>query len=113
MADLADLKSPHLAGHSRGVANLVDEAARVSGGSTEERATVRRAALVHDLGRVGVSTAIWDKPSRLSDTERERVRLHPYLTDRMLARVTRARRARARSPRGTTSASTGRATRGG
>ena len=88
MADLADLKSPHLAGHSRGVANLVDEAARVSGGSAEERTTVRRAGLVHDLGRVGVSTAIWDKPSRLSDTERERVRLHPYLTDRMLARVT-------------------------
>ena len=88
MADLADLKSPHLAGHSRGVANLVDEAARLSGGSTDERATVRRAALVHDLGRVGVSTAIWDKPSSLSDTQRERVRLHPYLTERMLARVT-------------------------
>lgn len=87
MADLADLKSPHLAGHSRGVANLVDEAARVSGGSAEERTTVRRAGLVHDLGRVGVSSATWDKPSRLSDTERERVRLHPYLTDRMLARV--------------------------
>ena len=49
---------------------------------------MRRAALIHDLGRVGVSTAIWDKPSRLTDTERERVRLHPYLTDRMLARVT-------------------------
>ena len=88
MADLADLKSPHLAGHSRGVANLVDEAARMSGQSAEECSTVRRAALIHDLGRVGVSTAIWDKPSRLSDTERERVRLHPYLTDRMLARVT-------------------------
>ncbi len=49
---------------------------------------MRRAGLVHDLGRVGVSNAIWDKPGRLSDTERERVRLHPYLTDRMLARVT-------------------------
>ena len=71
-----------------GVANLVDEAARLSGQSAEECSTVRRAALIHDLGRVGVSTAIWDKPSRLSDTERERVRLHPYLTDRMLARVT-------------------------
>jgi DNA-binding CsgD family transcriptional regulator len=43
--------------------------------------------LIHDLGRVGVSTAIWDKPSRLTDLELERVHLHPHLTDRMLARV--------------------------
>ena len=89
MADLADLKSPYFAGHSRGVANLVDEAARVSGlsaSAAHHRCVGRR--LVHDLGRVGVSTAIWDKPGRLTDTERERVRLHPYLTDRMLARVT-------------------------
>jgi HD-GYP domain-containing protein (c-di-GMP phosphodiesterase class II) len=87
MADLADLKSPYLAGHSRGVANLVDEAARVSGRSATERTTLRRAGLIHDLGRLGVSTAIWDKPGRLTDLERERVHLHPHLTDRMLARV--------------------------
>ena len=48
---------------------------------------MRRAGLLHDLGRLGVSNAIWDKPGPLTDTERERVRLHPYLTDRMLARV--------------------------
>ena len=88
MADLADLKSPFLAGHSRGVANLSDEAADVSGMSETDRTTVRRAALIHDLGRVGVSTAIWDKPSRLTGIETDRVRLHPYLTDRMLAPVT-------------------------
>ena len=46
-----------------------------------------RAGLVHDLGRLGVSNALWDRPAPLTDTERERVRLHPYLTDRMLARV--------------------------
>src|SRR5581483_9130079 len=51
MADLVDLKSPHLAGHSRGVANLAAE------------------------------------PGPLSASELERVRLHPYLTDRMLTRV--------------------------
>jgi HD-GYP domain-containing protein (c-di-GMP phosphodiesterase class II) len=87
MADLADLKSPYFAGHSRGVASLVSEAARVSGLAADEVATVRRAGLVHDLGRLGVSTAIWDKSGRLTETERERVRLTPYLTDRMLARV--------------------------
>jgi HD-GYP domain-containing protein (c-di-GMP phosphodiesterase class II) len=87
MADLADLKSPYLAGHSRGVANLAAEAARVSGLPAAERTILRRAGLLHDLGRVGVSTAIWDKPRRLTATELERVRLHPLLSDRMLARV--------------------------
>jgi HD-GYP domain-containing protein (c-di-GMP phosphodiesterase class II) len=88
IADLVDLKSPYLAGHSRGVANLASAAARVSGLSHDDVTILRRAGLIHDLGRLGVSTAIWDKPGPLTDAELERVRLHPYLTDRMLARVT-------------------------
>jgi len=87
MADLVDLKSPFLAGHSRGVANLAAAAAQVGGYGAEAIATLWRAGLIHDLGRIGVSNAIWDKPGPLTDAERERVRLHPYLTDRMLARV--------------------------
>jgi len=64
-----------------------DIAARVAGLPTGDVATLRRAGLVHDLGRLGVSNAIWDKPGPLRPDEFERVRLHPYLTDRMLARV--------------------------
>jgi putative nucleotidyltransferase with HDIG domain len=55
MADLADLKSPQFAGHSRGVANLAAEAARVWRLPDAEVTTVRRAGLLHDLGRLGVS----------------------------------------------------------
>jgi putative nucleotidyltransferase with HDIG domain len=88
IADLVDLKSPYLAGHSRGVANLAAEAARRARMSDEDVVVVRRAGLVHDLGRMGVSNAIWDKPAPLVESEYERVRLHPYLTDRMLARIT-------------------------
>ena len=40
---------------------------------------------MHDLGRLGVSNAIWDKRGPLTAAELERVRLHPYLTERMLA----------------------------
>ena len=40
---------------------------------------------MHDLGRLGVSNAIWDKRGPLTASEMERVRLHPYLTERMLA----------------------------
>ncbi len=87
MADLVDLKSPFLAGHSRGVANLGAEAARVAGLSAAEGTTIRRAGLIHDLGRLGVSTSIWEKPGPLTDIERERGQLHPYLTDKMLMRV--------------------------
>ena len=87
MANLVDLKSPCLAGHSRGVANLAAAAARVAGYPGDDVAVLRRAGLIHDLGRLGVSNAIWDKPGPVTEAESERIRLHPYLTDRMLARV--------------------------
>jgi DNA-binding CsgD family transcriptional regulator len=46
---------------------------------------LRRAALAHDLGRVGVSNAIWEKPAPLGFGEWERVRLHPHYTERAFA----------------------------
>ena len=85
IADFTDLKSPWTMGHSRGVADLVFAAATAYGLSDDEAKLVRRAGLVHDLGRLGVSNAIWDKRGPLTPTELERVRLHPYLTERMLA----------------------------
>jgi HD-GYP domain-containing protein (c-di-GMP phosphodiesterase class II) len=85
MADLVDMKSPYMAGHSRGVANLVAEAARASAMPAEDVTALRRAGFVHDLGRLGISNAIWEKPGALTPAELERVRLHPYLADRMLA----------------------------
>ena len=94
IADLVDLKSPYVAGHSRGVANLAAEAARFSGLPISEVTTIRRAGLVHDLGRLGVSNAIWDKPGPLTDTELERVRQHPYLTERMLSKISALDRSR-------------------
>jgi HD-GYP domain-containing protein (c-di-GMP phosphodiesterase class II) len=88
VADFADLKSPYFRGHSRGVAALAANAAGLLGLSNSETAAVRHAALLHDLGRTGVSNSIWDKPGALTESERERVRLHPYYTERALARPT-------------------------
>jgi HD-GYP domain-containing protein (c-di-GMP phosphodiesterase class II) len=85
IADFTDVKSPYTIGHSRGVADLAGEAAGVLGLDSQSAAVVRRAGLVHDLGRLGVPNTIWDKPGALSHAETERVRLHPYLTERMLA----------------------------
>ncbi len=85
IADFIDLKSPDTAGHSRGVANLAAEAVRQAGMGDGDVKEIRRAGLLHDLGRIGVPNTIWDKPGSLSASEFERVRLHPYLTERMLA----------------------------
>jgi HD-GYP domain-containing protein (c-di-GMP phosphodiesterase class II) len=85
IADFVDVKSPYTIGHSRGVAELAAAAAQGYGLPTDEITLVRRAGLLHDLGRLGVSNAIWDKPGELTASEFERVRLHPYLTERILA----------------------------
>jgi HD-GYP domain-containing protein (c-di-GMP phosphodiesterase class II) len=85
IADFVDLKSPYTIGHSRAVAELSRDAAPLLGASQGEISRTYRAGLLHDIGRLGVSNAIWDKPGPLSQTEMERVRLHPYLTERMLA----------------------------
>ena len=79
-----DLKSPYTLGHSVAVADLASGAATATGGSETEVALVRRAALVSRFGCLGVSNSIWDKARSLSETDWERIRLHPYLTERML-----------------------------
>ena len=86
MADFADLKSSYTRGHSGGVAQLTAAAARRCRLPEADVVALYRAGMLHDLGRVGVSAGIWDKPGPLTDDEWERVRLHPYLTERVLGR---------------------------
>lgn len=87
MGDFVDLKCPFTMGHSRGVAALAARAAEGSGLPDAQVATLRRAGYVHDLGRIGVSNQIWEKSLPLTMTEWERVRLHPYLSRRILEKV--------------------------
>jgi HD-GYP domain-containing protein (c-di-GMP phosphodiesterase class II) len=84
LADFIDIKSPFTSGHSRAVAELAAGAAREFGLPDSDVAKLRRAGLVHDLGQVGVSTAILVKPGPLSESEWEKVRLHPYHAERIL-----------------------------
>jgi HD-GYP domain-containing protein (c-di-GMP phosphodiesterase class II) len=85
-ADFADLKSPLIRGHSRRVAWLAEEAGRLAGLDDAACDCLRRAGLVHDLGRVAVENGIWDKPGPLATAEWEQVRLHSYYTERILVR---------------------------
>ena len=88
VANFVDLKSPYTLGHARAVAELAAAAGDKLGWSRPDVRTLYRAGLCHDLGRLGISNSIWDKPGPLGTGEWERVRLHPYLTERMLCQST-------------------------
>ena len=69
VANFVDLKSPYTLGHARAVADLAAAAARQLGMTADDARTIRRASLVHGLGRLGVSNAIWDKRGPLGAGE--------------------------------------------
>jgi HD-GYP domain-containing protein (c-di-GMP phosphodiesterase class II) len=86
IADFIDLISPFFSGHSRAVAHLAEAAARGYGLPDADTKTLWRAGLVHDLGKVAVPHGLWSRPGPLNNSEWERVRIHPYYTERILAR---------------------------
>lgn len=85
-ADAVDLKTPVLHGHSSGVAVLAERAAEAMGLGADRVTAIRRAALLHDIGRVGLPVGTWEQPEPLTESQRERVRLHAYHAERILAR---------------------------
>ncbi|MFD9550616.1 HD domain-containing phosphohydrolase [Nocardia salmonicida] len=87
LARLVDLKSRWLLGHSEHVAALAEKAGRLAGLSDADATELHCAGLLHDIGRVGISSSIWERPGRLGVAEMERVRMHTYWTQRILDRV--------------------------
>lgn len=85
LGDFSDLKSPFFSAHSRNVSRLAGRAAVEMGLPQDAVTRLRRAGLVADLGRIGVSNAVWDAPQPLNSAAWERIRTHPYLTERILA----------------------------
>ncbi|MBF6466552.1 HD domain-containing protein [Nocardia beijingensis] len=86
MAMVVDLKGRYLLGHSAHVAGLADAAAAGMGLPADDRAALRAAALLHDLGRAAVSSAVWDRGGPLGPQDWKRVRLRGYWTERILRR---------------------------
>jgi HD-GYP domain-containing protein (c-di-GMP phosphodiesterase class II) len=86
LADFSDLKSRYLVGHSSGVAALARAAGQQARLPAGDVVTLYRSALAHDVGRVGVNSALWSKAGGLTADEWEQVRLHAYYTDRVLGR---------------------------
>jgi HD-GYP domain-containing protein (c-di-GMP phosphodiesterase class II) len=85
LGDFVDIKSLYTLGHSEGVAQLCAAAAEAAGLGAPEVDAIRRAGWVHDIGRAGVTSAIWEKPGPLSAQEWDKVRLHTYFTQNVLA----------------------------
>jgi HD-GYP domain-containing protein (c-di-GMP phosphodiesterase class II) len=82
----SDLSSPYFTGHCAAVAELAGSAGELHGFEPEVVESIRRAAHVHDVGRAAVTPTVWSKAGPLNADEREQVRLHPYHTERVLAR---------------------------
>ena len=84
---VVDAKSPFTAGHSQRVRYYTDLLARELGLGEERRRWLCRAAVLHDVGKLGVSNAILDKPGRLDADEWAAVQLHAAYTEQILGRI--------------------------
>jgi HD-GYP domain-containing protein (c-di-GMP phosphodiesterase class II) len=83
--DLVDVKMPFWHGHAKAVARLGRGAARRLGLGDDDVERIELAGLLHDIGRVGVSNAVWEKPGPLTSVGWEQVRMHAYYSERILA----------------------------
>lgn len=86
-SEVVDAKSPWTFQHSRGVADLAEGIAGVLGMDGRRLRRLRRAALLHDIGKLGVSNLILDKPGKLDAAELTIMRRHPAHTYEVLRRV--------------------------
>jgi len=85
--EIVDSKSPYTAGHSGRVALYTDLIAANLGIGAERRRWLYRGALLHDVGKLGVSNAVLDKPGKLDAAEWEAVKKHAVFTEEILSRI--------------------------
>ena len=84
---IVDSKSPYTGGHSERVTTFTEVVASELGLSDARRRWLRRAALLHDIGKLGVSSQILDKPGKLDADEWAAIKMHPVYTEQVLTRV--------------------------
>lgn len=86
-AQVIDAKSPFTGGHSDRVALFADMIAEELGFTPQRRRWLKRAALLHDIGKLGVSNSVLDKPGKLDDDEWAAIKQHPALGETILSRI--------------------------
>lgn len=90
-ARVIDAKSPYTAQHSQNVASIAVATGEHLGMTPKDMRTLKRAALLHDIGKLGVSNTILDKPAALDPVEYETMKQHTRFTMEILKRVARFR----------------------
>lgn len=88
--DIVDKTDSYTSGHSARVADVAAVLARLTNCSIADTELVRRGALVHDIGKIGVPEKILRKHGALTREERHMIDLHPVIGAAMLARVREA-----------------------
>ncbi len=86
-AQVIDAKSPFTSGHSERVTLFSDMIAEQLGFDDKKRRWLKRAALLHDIGKLGVSNSILDKPGKLDADEWKAMMAHAALTETILSRI--------------------------
>jgi HD-GYP domain-containing protein (c-di-GMP phosphodiesterase class II) len=86
-AEIVDAKTPFTYRHSTGVCETAIGISQQMGLSGEDITFIRRASLLHDVGKLGVSNSILEKPGALTDDEWQVIKLHPYYTFEILRRI--------------------------
>jgi HD-GYP domain-containing protein (c-di-GMP phosphodiesterase class II) len=86
-AQVIDSKSPYTSGHSERVTLFTDLIAEQMGLAAARRRWLKRAALLHDIGKLGVSNSILDKPGKLDETEWEAMKQHAAYSETILSRI--------------------------
>lgn len=86
-AQVIDAKSPFTSGHSERVTVFTDLIAGELGLTVGERRRLKRVALLHDIGKLGVSNAILDKPGKLDELEWAAVKMHPVHSEQILSQI--------------------------
>lgn len=84
---VVDSKSPYTSGHSGRVALYTDLLTQELGLSPERRRWLKRGALLHDVGKLGVSNTILDKPGKLTEEEWVQMRSHAQYSEEILSRI--------------------------
>ncbi|ABR31652.1 HD-GYP domain-containing protein [Thermosipho melanesiensis] len=85
MSKIVELRDPYTAGHQKNVSRLSYEIGKRLGFDNERLLILKYAALVHDIGKIGVPIEILVKPSKLSDLEFNLIKEHPKIGYNLLS----------------------------
>lgn len=77
LADSLEAKNHYTSGHSKRVSEYSSSIANIMGVSAKEKDTLLHASLLHDIGKIGISELLFNKPDKLNDTEYDTIKSHP------------------------------------